>query len=81
MADAPTLAHLLEQLRLAAERRDAARVREHLTRVLSFDAGTAALRTHYANRVDEAASFVLDHLDVDRDDNDNWIISLKGEVK
>lgn len=74
----PVLLGLLEQSTL---RRDSELTRAHLALMLDHDPATQrpVWDSLQAARDEPHAAFILGHLNIDKDDNDNWIVSLKGE--
>ena len=77
----PSINTLLADLHYAGQNRDTTNVRAHLEEVLRFSVEDqrGVWDALHAHREDDDAKFILDHLNIDRDDNDNWIVSVKGE--
>jgi hypothetical protein len=78
LVDVPTLVGLLGQ---AAKRKDSELVRAHLNLLLDHDpvAQKVVWDALHESPEDDNARFILEHVNIDRDDNDNWIVSMKGE--
>ena len=77
----PPMRDVLQLLFEAGQKRDSADVCCHLETVMQFDKSEQkgvwdALDAH---RDDNDAAFIFEHVNLDRDDDDNWIVSLKGE--
>jgi hypothetical protein len=79
----PPLVDTLHALDAAALARDSAEVCFHLEDVMRHpvDKQKDVWGALHAHRDDVDAQFILEHLDISKDDNDNWVVSLKGEVE
>ncbi len=77
----PLLYAAVQSLRSAAERRDSDAVGHYLQEILqcSTEEQCGVWDALHAHREDDNAKFILEHVNLDRDENDNWIVSLKGE--
>ena len=78
LVDVDTLAGLLGQ---AAKRKDSELVRAHLNLLLDHDPADqkGVWDALHAGRENPEISFILEHLDISRDEDDNWVVSVRGE--
>ncbi len=80
-SELPSVADLYGLLKLSSRRKDVELTRCHLRLLLDHDPVDTkhVWETYHKNREDEHVAFILEHINLDKDDDDNWIVSMKGE--